>query len=92
MYRIISIQQLDNFSFCIEWEGNEKKVYFLKDLQQNCPCASCKLAKTQPCVDQNVQAHRVFNVGRYGLKIEFTSGCSQGIYSYKWLKDFNAIH
>jgi DUF971 family protein len=36
-------------------------------------------------VDPNVRAKFIKSVGHYGLKIAFTSGCSQGIFSYPYL-------
>ncbi|NDE82531.1 MAG: DUF971 domain-containing protein, partial [Chlamydiia bacterium] len=33
-------------------------------------------------------AKRVYSIGRYAIKIEFSSGCSRGIYPLSWLKHF----
>ena len=37
-------------------------------------------------VDENVRATKLWSVGRYALQIAFTSGCSQGIYHFSYLR------
>lgn len=70
--------------FTIEWSDGKMTEYSLKELQRQCPCAGCVERKT--AIDENVEANRIFQVGRYALRIEFSSGCSSGIYSYEMLR------
>lgn len=89
---IRQIKQVDNYHFEIEWSDGVKAIYRLSDLQGSCPCAGCMdqarkqegacLAK----VDEHVRAKAVRSVGRYAIKIDFTSGCSAGIYNYEMLR------
>jgi len=85
------IEQIDNHNFQITWSDNTVVSYRLSDLQRKCPCAHCvdestgKRRMLPSAVDENVTALKISNVGRYGLKIIFTSGCSTGIYSYQML-------
>ena len=85
---IQAINQKDNFTFTIHWSDNTLINYRLSDIQKTCPCAKCfdhstgKQRIQNSDIDQEVKALSLNNVGRYALKIEFTSGCSLGIYSY----------
>lgn len=88
---IHAIRQVDNDTFEILWSDETTRRYHLGDLQRNCPCATCvdelsgerKAPSTPP--PARVGARRIFNVGRYALRIEFTTGCSTGIYNYDFL-------
>lgn len=93
---IHKIAQRDSCTFSIEWSDGKIGQYRLSDLQKQCPCAGCvdettgqRLAKKEQ-IDDFVQAKRVVNVGRYALRIDFTSGCSSGIYSFDQLRKLNA--
>jgi DUF971 family protein len=88
---ISAIQQVDNHTFEIAWMDGSLGVYRLSELQKACPCANCRDESTgqrrPPAspIDDNVKAHKIHNIGRYGLKIKFTSGCSTGIFPYDLL-------
>jgi DUF971 family protein len=89
---IYNIWQKDRYTFCIEWSDGQLSEYRLSDLQKRCPCAGCSDEQTgqrlasAPQVDDEVRAKRLVNVGRYALRIEFTTGCSSGIYSFDRLR------
>ncbi|MBA2726836.1 MAG: DUF971 domain-containing protein [Parachlamydiaceae bacterium] len=89
---ITAIKQTDNHSFQINWNDGTQNQYRLSDLQKNCPCAGCvdeltgQRIATSKAVDEDVRAISIQSVGRYALKIKYTSGCSTGIYSYSFLK------
>jgi DUF971 family protein len=89
---IRKIFQKDQYRFTIEWTDGKISDYRLSDLQRQCTCAQCQDEKTgQPLVspdsiDNGVQAVRIVNVGRYALRIDFTKGCSKGIYSFSLLR------
>ncbi len=86
-----AIEQEDNQTFSILWTDGEKFFYPLVQLQLCCPCANCmdeerKGRKSNaPHVQSDVRADWVRSVGHYGLKVTFTSGCSNGIFSYPYL-------
>lgn len=83
LYVVQKIWQLDNFHFAIEWSDGVVMRYRLGDLQSHCPCAGCgKGVKGDP----SLRAMRLYSVGRYALRILFTSGCSAGIYDYPLLR------
>ena len=88
--QITQIYQKDNHTFTIEWSNGIIAHYRLSDLQKCCPCAGCREETTEnrlkpPVVDPLVRAHRLHSVGRYGLAIQFTKGCSAGIYGFDML-------
>lgn len=68
----------------VEWSDGKKSLYRLSEIQKLCPCAACE---GQGKVQQDVGAKGVVSVGRYALRIEFTSGCSSGIYNYSMLRE-----
>lgn len=85
---IRNIRQKDNFTLTIEWSDGLTCDYRLSDLQEKCPCAACNenVAGTPPRVCEDVKAFKVHHVGRYALRIYFTTGCSAGIYSFPLLR------
>lgn len=89
---LMNIKQKDNYTFTIDWSDGSKGEFRLSELQKKCPCANCNDEITgRPTLDPstiqpNVKAVNIKNIGRYALKIQFTSGCSSGIY------DFNLLH
>lgn len=86
------IWQKDNYTFSIQWNDGMIQDFRLCDLQRNCPCAQCtdeitgKRLTNPKAVPDNVRATVIRSIGRYGLRIQFTSGCSTGIYSFDRLR------
>jgi ATP-binding protein involved in chromosome partitioning len=86
------IAQKDLHTFTIEWTDGQVCDYRLSVVQRRCTCARCRDEKTgrllidPQMVDEQVSARKIENVGRYALKIEFTSGCSRGIYPFSFLR------
>lgn len=62
---------------------NQWKKFHLHYLQYHCPCARCE--KEKKC-SKKVSLLEFSPVGRYALKITFSSGCSQGIYPLSLLR------
>lgn len=89
---IQKIKQKDNYTFTIEWSDGDIKNYRLSQLQKNCPCAGCVDESTgqrvldEQTVNEDVRAVRIVSIGRYALKIQFTSGCSNGIFDFDSLR------
>lgn len=80
------IKQIDNHTFKITWNDQTEKKYNLSTLQRQCPCAAC--TESPPTVDDNVKAVQIQRVGRYALRIHYTTGCSNGIYTFDFLRHF----
>ena len=88
---ITAIYQVDRYHFALVWTDGRESRYRLSWLQRQCPCVRCTEAKEKKqrlVVDENVLAERIVSVGRYALHIAFTSGCSQGIYSFSLLRQW----
>lgn len=86
-YFITAIKQTGNHTFAITWNDGVEHTYRLSAIQKVCPCAGCG-EKGAQTVQEDVRAVRIVSVGRYALRIVFTSGCSAGIYSYDILRSF----
>ncbi len=95
VYRIKEIKQKDNYVFTITWNDGEVIDYKLSELQKRCPCANCtdeltgKRVVDPNTIDEHVKAKRIVSVGRYAIRIDFTSGCSKGIFSCDDLRAAN---
>jgi DUF971 family protein len=89
---IQEIIQKDNHTFSILWSDQKKQEFRLNRLQQECPCANCQDEITGirlldlSTVREDVKALSIRSVGRYAIQIQFTSGCSMGIYSFEMLR------
>lgn len=89
---ISNIWQKDHETFSIQWNDGCIQDFRLCDVQRQCPCAHCtdeitgKRLLDPQTVSDHVQAVTIRSVGRYGLRIRFTSGCSTGIYSFDRLR------
>lgn len=85
------IYQKDNFTFVVEWSDGQTFPYRLSDLQHMCPCAACHERRKSHettlhhLAGDEVKAVRIKSMGRYALRIHFTSGCSNGIYGFDFL-------
>jgi DUF971 family protein len=85
-YIVKKITQVDNHSFEILWGDGSLLKYFLRDLQDKCPCASCVDGPKNVSATRDVRAVNITNVGRYALRIQFLTGCSQGIFGFDMLR------
>lgn len=79
------IVQLTNSSFQIVWSDEKISEFYLSDLQMRCPCARCQ-ERTLKEKNEKVKAKRIYSLGNYALKIEFTSGCSRGVFTFNLLR------
>lgn len=91
---IANIQPKDAHSITASWPDGTVRHYRLAHLQRECPCAGCRDEGTgkrvvdPATIPDDLQALSFNSVGRYGVQIQFAKGCSNGIYSYEWLKTF----
>jgi len=81
---IKKISQLSNDSFHVLWSDDRNSTFCLADLQKNCPCARCHESGYKQ--DSNVRALKISSVGNYALRIDFTAGCSRGIFTFNFLR------
>lgn len=88
-FLISDIAQEDAVHFTIVWTDQKVQSFRLSTIQAACPCAKCSQETNGSYfvkVDPQVSAHTISSVGRYALKISFTSGCSYGIYPFSLLR------
>lgn len=64
--------------------GDAWRPVALKELQKRCPCARCEIQKK---CDETVSLLEFSLVGRYAVRISFSSGCSRGIYPISLLEE-----
>lgn len=91
---VVKVSHTDPRFLSIEWkDGAFSKIRF-STLQKICPCARCvdemkgtRLSNPSH-ISEELTAEGIEMVGRYGIKISFTSGCSTGIYSFECLRSF----
>jgi ATP-binding protein involved in chromosome partitioning len=87
-----NIYQRDDFTLSIVWSNGKEQHLRLNELQKKCPCANCidevsgKQLLDVKTIKEEVRASSILPVGRYGLQIKFTTGCSTGIYSFESLR------
>jgi DUF971 family protein len=81
---IQKIKQLDAEQFQIDWSDGQSSTYRLAFLQENCPCVQCQ--GKGKVAEGGVKARRVHSVGRYALRVDFTSGCTNGIFDFPYLR------
>jgi DUF971 family protein len=81
---IKELNQLSNTSFSILWSDDRSSVFALSDLQKSCPCARCQESKGS--CEEGVTALKISSVGNYALRIDFTKGCSRGIFTFQFLR------
>lgn len=89
---IQKVFQKDPYSFTVVWSDGKTEDYQLRELQKQCPCAGCvdeqtgKRVADPTNIKDDVKAVSIHGVGRYALRIEFSSGCSHGIYDFPMLR------
>lgn len=92
MIEMEKIVQISGTQFKIHWNDGTQTVYTLAELQRSCPCAKCRSGLTEMGpAGSEVTAKRITSVGRYAIRIEFSSGCSLGIYTYDMLYTSNHL-
>lgn len=86
-----TISQKDNHTFTLIWSDGTIYDYRLSELQKRCPCANCydettgKRLLNESAIRPDTRAVRITSVGRYALRVQFTAGCSAGIYCFDML-------
>ena len=89
MLQIVKIINAGNCELVIKWSDGKLQTLDSRQVQSLCPCARCQDGKG--LVDKNVKILSFQMMGRFGLKVRFSSGCQSGIYSLNmlrsWLKD-----
>jgi len=88
----------------VNWSDGSQSRYDLEALRGSCPCALCREAREAPAsndsglnvlseeaVSATGEAKKVELVGRYGLRIEWADGHDQGIYTFDFFRELDAV-
>lgn len=88
MHEIDKIINAGNCELVIKWKDGKSQALKADYLESLCPCVDCQGVKKEALVDVKILSFIV--KGRFGVKLEFSQGCSKGIYSFQqirsWLK------
>lgn len=89
MQEIEKIINAGNCEIVIKWKDGKSLAIAAPFMQERCPCIECSSTKLNKSPDVKILSFVI--KGRLGLKVEFSSGCSKGIYSFyqirSWLKN-----
>lgn len=69
----------------VEWRDGFVHVYKGEEIQMYCPCVLCK-ETVHKDKHESVTIKQITPIGKYGLKLQFSSGCSRGIYPFSMLR------
>jgi len=82
----------------IRWSDGQVREYRYREILDQCPCATCRekraapqaaanpFAILKPAEAQPLELKDLRPVGNYAYVFEFTSGCSQGIFTLDVLR------
>ncbi len=69
----------------VEWRDGFIRTYKGEEIQMYCPCVLCR-DRIYKDGNDAVEITQMTPVGKYGLKLQFSSGCSNGIYPFSMLR------
>lgn len=84
-WTLICLKKKNQTHFEIKWWDGLIQEFRFSDLQMQCPCVRCK-QKSEKKINTQVGASELKCVGSYGVQIQFTEGCSKGVYPYTLLR------
>lgn len=87
--KVREINKEDRYHFSIKWLDGKESLYRSCDVQRLCPCVKCSQNRETLKVDPHAEVEQIARVGRFGLQLQFTKGCSQGIYSFSLLREMD---
>ncbi len=87
----------------IEWSNGQTREYTVRELRDQCPCATCREKRNQP--PQPVNPLQVLSpaearplkiaamkpVGNYAYAIDFSDGHDTGIYTLEFLRELGTV-
>lgn len=86
MHEIEKIINAGNYELVIKWKDGKSQVIEACFMQARCPCIECLSQNPQQV--QNPQIVSFSRKGRLGLKVDFSNGCSKGIYSFYQIRSW----
>jgi DUF971 family protein len=95
----VDIQRSEDRRLVITWSDGESRSYSYRELQDACPCATCREKRKQPSAPasplmilrpeetQPLELRTMKPVGSYAYHLEFNHGCNSGIYTFAFLRE-----
>lgn len=78
---LFSVERVDAQQVRFFWDRHTKnRLWRAEAIQRRCPCAACR--KGVGGLDPGVSIEKIEQVGNYGVRMQFSSGCSQGIFPF----------
>lgn len=87
-------------SLTVTWPDGKVSVFPVRLLRAKCPCAGCRdlraqmkksrLAVIQKPTEGVITVTSAEKVGNYAIKLIFSDGHDDGIYSWAFLREFDA--
>lgn len=81
----VDVRQMDPHRLIFKYNEEEPFILTLSEIQKMCPCARCQGAFEKK-LDAQVSLLEFSLIGRYALRVQFTSGCSSGLYPFSLIK------
>jgi DUF971 family protein len=93
----------DPTRLCITWSDGQLREYTVRDLREQCPCASCRERRTAPppppttltvlstAETQPLRITAMAPTGRYAYSIHFSDGHDTGIYTLELLRELGTV-
>jgi DUF971 family protein len=97
------LQLVDPEHLRIKWSDGQVREYTVRDLREQCPCATCRERRTapppppttltvlSPAETQPLRITSMQPTGRYAYSIHFSDGHDTGIYTLELLRELGAI-
>ena len=95
MIEPLQIIEESDSEITIKWSDERESSYKAADLRRKCPCAGCvnewtgKRTLDPEAVADNLSFRSIAIVGRYALNFNFSDGHETGIFSFKYLREFD---
>jgi DUF971 family protein len=97
------LRLIDPTRLRIAWSDGQEREYSVRDLRENCPCASCRERRTSPppppttltvlspAETQPLRIASMQPTGRYAYSIHFSDGHDTGIYTLELLRELGTV-
>jgi DUF971 family protein len=102
-FQPVELKLVDPSRLRIVWNDGESREYSVRELREQCPCATCRELRSAPPPPSNVlpvlstaetQPLRITAMhptGRYAYSIHFSDGHDTGIYTLELLRELGTV-